>query len=70
MPVIDTVQRTNTNTQVIKEIKRDTNKKRTKIKYLNNSLGRLNETGLKPGGSSVVHIYTQIIHRIQRTEHT
>jgi hypothetical protein len=25
---------------------------------------------LKPGGSSTVHIYTQTVHRIQRTEHT
>jgi hypothetical protein len=26
--------------------------------------------GLTPGGSSTVHIYTQTVHRIQRTEHT
>jgi hypothetical protein len=25
---------------------------------------------LTPGGSSTVHIYTQTVHRIQRTEHT
>jgi hypothetical protein len=25
---------------------------------------------LTPGGSSTVHIHTQTIHRIQRTEHT
>jgi hypothetical protein len=25
---------------------------------------------LTPGGSSTVHIYTQAVHRIQRTEHT
>jgi hypothetical protein len=25
--------------------------------------------GLTPGGSSTVHIYTQTVHRIQRTEH-
>jgi hypothetical protein len=24
---------------------------------------------LTPGGSSTVHIYTQTVHRIQRTEH-
>jgi hypothetical protein len=30
----------------------------------------LTAIGLTPGGSSTVHIYTQIIHRIQRTEHT
>jgi hypothetical protein len=26
--------------------------------------------GLTPGGSSTAHIYTQTVHRIQRTEHT
>jgi hypothetical protein len=26
--------------------------------------------GLTPGGSSTVHIYTQTVHRMQRTEHT
>jgi hypothetical protein len=26
--------------------------------------------GLTPGGSSTVHIYTQTVHRTQRTEHT
>jgi hypothetical protein len=26
--------------------------------------------GLTPGDSSTVHIYTQTVHRIQRTEHT
>jgi len=26
--------------------------------------------GLTPGGSSTAHIYTQAVHRIQRTEHT
>jgi hypothetical protein len=26
--------------------------------------------GLTPGGSSTTHIYTQTVHRIQRTEHT
>jgi hypothetical protein len=30
----------------------------------------LTAIGLTPGGSSTVQIYTQIIHRIQRTEHT
>jgi lipopolysaccharide/colanic/teichoic acid biosynthesis glycosyltransferase len=25
---------------------------------------------LTPGGSSTVHIYTQTVHKIQRTEHT
>jgi hypothetical protein len=30
----------------------------------------LTAIGLTPGGSSTVHIYTQTIHRIQRTEHT
>jgi hypothetical protein len=25
---------------------------------------------LTPGGSSTVHVYTQTVHRIQRTEHT
>jgi hypothetical protein len=25
---------------------------------------------LTPGGSSTVHIYTQTVHRLQRTEHT
>jgi hypothetical protein len=25
---------------------------------------------LTPGGSSTVHIHTQTVHRIQRTEHT
>jgi hypothetical protein len=30
----------------------------------------LNAIGLTPGGSSTVHIYTQAVHRIQRTEHT
>jgi hypothetical protein len=29
----------------------------------------LTEIGLTPGGSSSAHIYTQTIHRIQRTEH-
>jgi hypothetical protein len=29
----------------------------------------LTSIGLKPGGSSTVHIYTQTIHRIQRAEH-
>jgi hypothetical protein len=26
--------------------------------------------GLTPGGSSIAHIYTQTVHRVQRTEHT
>ena len=26
--------------------------------------------GLTPGGSGTAHIYTQTVHRIQRTEHT
>jgi hypothetical protein len=30
----------------------------------------LTAIGLTPGGSGTVHIYTQTIHRIQRTEHT
>jgi hypothetical protein len=30
----------------------------------------LTATGLTPSGSSTVHIYTQKVHRIQRTEHT
>jgi hypothetical protein len=30
----------------------------------------LTAIGLTPGGSSTVHIYTQTVHRIQRTEHT
>jgi hypothetical protein len=30
----------------------------------------LTAIGLTPGGSSTVHIYTQTIHRIQRTDHT
>jgi hypothetical protein len=30
----------------------------------------LTAVGLTPGGSSTAHIYTQTIHRIQRTEHT
>jgi hypothetical protein len=30
----------------------------------------LTATGLTPGGSSTVHIYTQTVHRIKRTEHT
>jgi hypothetical protein len=30
----------------------------------------LTAIGLTPGGSSPVHIYTQTVHRIQRTEHT
>jgi hypothetical protein len=30
----------------------------------------LTAVGLTPGGSSTVHIYTQTVHRIQRTEHT
>jgi hypothetical protein len=30
----------------------------------------LNTIWLTPSGSSTVHIYTQIIHRIQRMEHT
>jgi hypothetical protein len=25
---------------------------------------------LTPGGSSTVHVYTQTVHRIKRTEHT
>jgi hypothetical protein len=28
------------------------------------------DDGLTPGGSSTVHIYTQTVHRIRRTEHT
>jgi hypothetical protein len=28
------------------------------------------KVALTPGGSSTVHIYTQTIHRMQRTEHT
>jgi hypothetical protein len=30
----------------------------------------LTAIGLTPDGSSTVHIYTQTVHRIQRTEHT
>jgi hypothetical protein len=30
----------------------------------------LTAIGLKPGGSSTAHVYTQTVHRIQRTEHT
>jgi hypothetical protein len=30
----------------------------------------LTGVGLTPGGSSTVHVYTQTLHRIQRTEHT
>jgi hypothetical protein len=30
----------------------------------------LTAIGLSPGGSSTAHIYTQTVHRIQRTEHT
>jgi hypothetical protein len=30
----------------------------------------LTAVGLTPGGSSTVHIYTQTVHRIQRTEDT
>jgi hypothetical protein len=30
----------------------------------------LTAIGLIPGGGKTVHIYTQTIHRIQRTEHT
>jgi hypothetical protein len=30
----------------------------------------LTAIGLTPGGSSTVHIYTQTVHRAQRTEHT
>jgi hypothetical protein len=30
----------------------------------------LTAIGLTPGGSSTVHIDTQTVHRIQRTEHT
>jgi hypothetical protein len=30
----------------------------------------LTAIGLTPGGSSTAHIYTQTVHRIQRTEHT
>jgi hypothetical protein len=30
----------------------------------------LTPIGLTPGGSSTVRIYTQTVHRIQRTEHT
>jgi hypothetical protein len=30
----------------------------------------LTEVGLTPGGRRTVHIYTQTIHRVQRTEHT
>jgi hypothetical protein len=30
----------------------------------------LTAIGLTPGDSSTVHIYTQTVHRIQRTEHT
>jgi hypothetical protein len=30
----------------------------------------LTATGLTPGGSSAVHIYTQTAHRIQKTERT
>ena len=26
--------------------------------------------GFTPGGSGTAHIYTQTVHRIQRTEHT
>jgi hypothetical protein len=29
----------------------------------------LTAIGLKPGGSSTVHIYTQTVHIIQRMEH-
>jgi hypothetical protein len=29
----------------------------------------LTAIGLTPGDSSTVHIYTQTVHRIQRTEH-
>jgi hypothetical protein len=30
----------------------------------------LTAIGLTPGGSSTIHIYTQTVHKIQRTEHT
>jgi hypothetical protein len=30
----------------------------------------LTAIGLTPGGSSTVHVYTQTVHRIRRTEHT
>jgi uncharacterized integral membrane protein len=30
----------------------------------------LTSIGLTPGGNSTIHIYTQTVHRIQRTEHT
>jgi hypothetical protein len=29
----------------------------------------LTAVGVTPGGSSTAHIYTQTVHRIQRTEH-
>jgi hypothetical protein len=36
----------------------------------NNTICLLTAIGLTPGDRSTVHIYTQTVHRIQRTEHT
>jgi hypothetical protein len=41
-----------------------------KVKYFAIVCLFLTAIGLTPGGSSIVHIDTQTVHRIQRTEHT
>jgi hypothetical protein len=53
------------------------NNRRDLDSYEEFNLGEVNEVyyyltaiGLTSGGSITVHIYTQTVHRIQRTEHT